>query len=482
MVRRVIHYAAAIVVIVIYGGQVCPFLETLTLPQLAVPVVVLFSVLFLVQVWIIKRLIRKSPYQFQSRRVFQWELILFLTIGLILTVFNTIYYGFPLESGLKYLVALALIGFFTAADLSLELEWNLSQFFAKTGRQISPDDHYFSQPKKFGFFASISVCLIIGVIFLIISKDLDWLAEVGNAIRIDTAQRAILLEFGFVAATILIHVFNLVISYSRNLQNFLVKETSALQKATNGNFDVFVPISSNDEFGVMAKHTNIMVEGLKKRTEELQQTQDTTILTLASLAETRDNETGNHILRTQRYVKILAEELYKKPAFQDRLNPQIIDLLFKSAPLHDIGKVGIPDHILLKPGKLEKDEFDIMQTHAKLGGDSLEVAEQRLGSNYFLRLAREIALTHHEKWDGSGYPNGLKGEDIPLAGRLMAVADVYDALISKRVYKPAFSHEKAGQIIREGKGSHFDPAVVDAYLAIEEEFKKIAQEFKDSGE
>jgi response regulator RpfG family c-di-GMP phosphodiesterase len=214
--------------------------------------------------------------------------------------------------------------------------------------------------------------------------------------------------------------------------------------------------------------------------QEIQRTQDVTILSLASLAETRDNETGAHILRTQRYVRALANHLATQEAYREALDPQTIDLLFKSAPLHDIGKVGIPDAILLKPGKLSDDEFQIMKTHAMLGSKALEEAEQELGGTSFLRYAREIAENHHEKWDGSGYPSGLKGKQIPLSGRLMALADVYDALISKRVYKPAFPHEKARDIILEGDGSHFDPAVVAAFQAIEEEFKEIAASFSDA--
>jgi len=482
MARRLIHYISACIILIIYGGQVCPFIESLTFTQLALPVIILFTILFLNQTLLVEKLIQKGSFKYQSRRLFQWELTLFIVLGLILTVFNTLYYKFPLDSGLKFLMALGLLGFFSGADLSLDREWTLSQLFAKTGKQITPDDHYFSHPKKFGWFASICVTLVIGIIFLIINKDLDWLTTVGQDVRVESAQRAILIEFGFVAGIILIHVFNLVASYSRNFQNFLVKETSALQKATSGDYDAFVPISSNDEFGVMAKHTNIMVKGLKKRTEELQQTQDTTILTLASLAETRDNETGNHILRTQRYIRVLAEKLHQKQGSNSELNDELIDLLFKSAPLHDIGKVGIPDHILLKPGKLTQEEFVIMKTHAQLGGDSLRVAEKRLGSNYFLKLAREIAMSHHEKWDGSGYPTGLKEKEIPLSGRLMAVADVYDALISKRIYKPAFPHEKASEIILQGRGTHFDPAIVDVYVTVEEEFKKVAQEFSDARE
>ncbi len=240
-----------------------------------------------------------------------------------------------------------------------------------------------------------------------------------------------------------------------------------------------MPINSNDEFSVMAKHTNIMVDGLKQRTGELQQPQGVTILTLASLAEIRDNETGNHILRTQRYVQALAEYLKIHPDFKSALDEGTIDLIFKSAPLHDIGKVGIPDQILLKPGKLSHEEFNIMKNHTTLGSDAIKVAEKRLGVNFFLGLAREVALTHHEKWDGSGYPAGLKGDDIPVSGRLTAVADVYDALISKRVYKPAFTHEKAKSIIIEWRSTSFDPRVVDAFFAIEEQFKQISAEFKD---
>lgn len=230
------------------------------------------------------------------------------------------------------------------------------------------------------------------------------------------------------------------------------------------------------------KQQNLMLEEqVQERTQEVQTTRDISILALASLAETRDNETGAHILRTQRYVKALALELRKNPKYSDQLSDEVIDLLFKSAPLHDIGKVGIPDAILLKPGKLTDDEFTIMKTHATLGHDAILKAEADLGDQHtsFLRFAREIAYSHHEKWDGSGYPQGLSGESIPLSGRLMAVADVYDALISKRVYKPAFDHEKANGIILEGRGSHFDPDIIEAYQTIEDEFRQIAANYSD---
>jgi len=218
-----------------------------------------------------------------------------------------------------------------------------------------------------------------------------------------------------------------------------------------------------------------------KRTRELAAIQDVTILAMASLAETRDNDTGNHIRRTQHYVKLLADHLQSHPRFASFLTDHTIDMLFKSAPLHDIGKVGIPDRILLKPGRFEPHEFEIMKTHCKLGRDAIQHAEDQLGLEVeFLKYAKEIAYSHQEKWDGSGYPEALAGDAIPISARLMAVADVYDALISRRVYKEGMPHEKAVAIITEGRGRHFDPDIVDAFLALSTEFQQVAQRYADS--
>ena len=218
------------------------------------------------------------------------------------------------------------------------------------------------------------------------------------------------------------------------------------------------------------------------RTLEVQAIQDVTIMAMTSLAETRDNETGNHIRRTQLYVKTLAERLRHHPRFEAVLNDRMIELLYKSAPLHDIGKIGIPDSILLKPGKLTVEEFEVMKTHTTLGRNAIDEAERRLGMRVaFLSVSKEIAYSHQEKWDGSGYPQGLKGDAIPVSARLMAVADVYDALISKRVYKPAFSHDQAAGTIVRGKGTYFDPDMVDAFVDIAEDFRNIAQKYPDPG-
>lgn len=226
---------------------------------------------------------------------------------------------------------------------------------------------------------------------------------------------------------------------------------------------------------------NVFLEAeVERRSRELQVVQDVTILAMASLAETRDNDTGNHIRRTQNYVRLLARKLQAGSPYSDDLDDLTIELLYKSAPLHDIGKVGIPDAILLKPGKLTAEEFEIMKTHTIMGRDTIVAAERLIDTpSSFLRIAREIAHYHQEKWDGSGYPEGLIGEETPLAARLMAVADVYDALISKRVYKPPFTHEDAIVIMQSGRGKHFDPVILDAFLWVSDEFRAVSQQFAD---
>ncbi len=221
-----------------------------------------------------------------------------------------------------------------------------------------------------------------------------------------------------------------------------------------------------------------MLSSIKKQTKELiiinerlSITQDVTIFALAYQAELRDEETGKHLERTSRYVELLARELSKLPNYREYLTKSYIDDLVKAAPLHDIGKVGVPDSILRKPGKLDKKEFNIMKRHCEYGSKILEVANKRLGFQSFLKIAIQIVRYHHEKWDGQGYPYGLKGEDIPLSARIMALSDVYDALRSERYYKKGISHEKAVEIILSEKGKHFDPDIVDAFYKISDEFK-----------
>ena len=230
----------------------------------------------------------------------------------------------------------------------------------------------------------------------------------------------------------------------------------------------------------MQNQNAVLEAEVARRMRENDLTQQVSIRALAHLAEARDPETGNHILRTQGYVARMATGLQSHPRFSATLTDQYISLLALSAPLHDIGKVGIPDAILLKPGALTHEEWCVMKTHAKLGSDAIEQAERDIQMPLaFLSAAKDIAHWHHEKWDGSGYPDGLAGDAIPVAARLMAVADVLDALISQRVYKAAFTYADAQAIIEAGRGKHFDPDVTDAFIAGFDDFVAIAERYRE---
>ena len=219
---------------------------------------------------------------------------------------------------------------------------------------------------------------------------------------------------------------------------------------------------------------------VEMRLSEINHLQDASIYVMVSLAEFRDECTGNHLLRTQEYVRLLALDLAARPAWQEVLTPGNIELIAKSAPLHDVGKIAIPDPILLKPGKLTDEEFAVIKTHAQRGYEILNRAGEHMGERgEFLALAKEIAHCHHEKWDGSGYPQGLKGKEIPLSARLMAVADVFDALLSRRPYKEPMCVADAAAAIVAGKGKHFDPDVVDSFLAVLPQLAEVAQRWSD---
>lgn len=233
-------------------------------------------------------------------------------------------------------------------------------------------------------------------------------------------------------------------------------------------------------FGSHVQHTihhrKRAEQALLESYHKLQQARAATILGLAKLAEYRDEGTGTHLERIREYARMLAEELARISRYREVIDQRYIEDIDQSAILHDIGKVGIPDAVLLKPGELTGDEFEVIKCHTRFGGDAITAIQAQIEGRSFLNIGREIAYSHHEKWDGSGYPRGLRGHDIPLAARIVAVADVYDALTTQRFYKEAFSHEKARQIILNLRGSHFDPDVVDAFLAIESQFDRIREE------
>lgn len=209
------------------------------------------------------------------------------------------------------------------------------------------------------------------------------------------------------------------------------------------------------------------------------ETRDLMIFGMAKLAESRDQDTGSHLERVRMYCHVLAEHLSNQPKFSSVVDREFVKLMYLTSPLHDIGKVGVPDAILLKAGRLSPEEFVIMRKHTTIGARTLEAALREFPGARFLAMARDIAASHHEKWDGSGYPQGLKGTDIPLCARILAVADVYDALSTQRVYKPAIPHERAREMILAGSGTHFDPEIVGAFLACEDKFMTIARSLVD---
>ncbi len=230
----------------------------------------------------------------------------------------------------------------------------------------------------------------------------------------------------------------------------------------------------------LQKHNLYLEELVKQKVKEIADAQLATIVAITKLAEYRDDETGQHIERTRSFCKILAEELSRNSPYAKIIDDSFIENIFNAAPLHDIGKVGIPDNILLKPSKLTVEEFEIIKTHTIIGANTLEAVKRKYPNNAVVNIGIEIARSHHEKWDGSGYPDGLAGEEIPLSARIMTLADVYDALRSERPYKPAFSHEKALEIITKGDGrtmpEHFDPVVLEAFIKIESNIAKLYEQ------
>jgi len=271
------------------------------------------------------------------------------------------------------------------------------------------------------------------------------------------------------------------LSYLKNqsdsLQDVLYK--SIVEKANKINELNLQLLKSNKELSLLKQS---LEEKVRKKTYEIKKIQHVTIFALAKLAESRDQETGDHLSRIRKYSYLLAKEMSLSKTYKGYIDQKYIANIYHSSPLHDIGKVGISDQILLKPGKLTLQEFDIMKSHTIIGGKTLEDAEKQLKNKTksFLSMGKNIAYCHHEKWDGSGYPFGLKETEIPLSARIVALADVYDALTSKRVYKEAMSHAVARDIIVQSSGKHFDPTVVEAFLRLEDIFKKSVEKDREN--
>lgn len=463
-----LQYTIAAVIFMIYVIQVCPFLDSLERQLLASIIIGLFAAMFLV------RKIAVSPHITNPIKQFRIDMAIFVGGGVALATGNYITYDFPLIAGFRVVIGLSLLGFFISLLLLLQKEQQMIKQSLP-----SSNEQYSSIAKRIQTYTFCLLASATVVMILIIYKDFEWLKEVGGQYSFEQAATWILYEFLFVATVFATYSFYITRYFSQNIALYFHRQNSTLKKLKEGVRKIQVPVTASNEFGAMAEYTNHMIDSLNCTEITLENTRDAAILAIASLAETRDNETGAHILRTQEYVYALGLYLQGNPRFSDELSPKNLELIYKSAPLHDIGKVGIPDAILLKPGKLTVEEFEVMKAHPSIGRRALEKAEEQVGELPFLVYAKEISESHHEKWDGNGYPAGLKGDAIPISARLMALADVYDALITKRVYKPAFSHEKSRDIILEGKGKHFDPDIVDAFVAIENRFLQIAKQHRD---
>lgn len=272
--------------------------------------------------------------------------------------------------------------------------------------------------------------------------------------------------------------------YSSQKNTFTKSELSIIRELIDDSMFNIYSIKSRKYKDLLQMRLSVDNEQLKnevnERTKTILEIQDGIVFSLSALVESRDQETGNHIVRTREYIKTMLDAMAADPVFQDQLSPEIIEEIYKSSPLHDIGKVGIPDKILSKAGPLTETEYNIMKTHTIIGARAITSGSERMSKKGFLKTAEVIIRHHHEKWDGSGYPDQLKGSQIPLAARVMSIADSYDALISKRVYKDSYSHEKAVEIIEEEGGSKFDPDLVRIFLALQDQFKKIARQYNDN--
>ncbi|WP_062714463.1 HD-GYP domain-containing protein [Grimontia marina] len=467
-IRAILHYIIAVFIFTLYGARVCPLIDSLPTAVLFIQTATVFIFLYFAR--LITRAVKHDEASLTK------NVSLFSIVGVGFAGWYSLLYDFPLGSNVKVVFGMTLLGIVINLDLAISNARHLSKNNINKHKMPENIKPLAGQIGLGAMFLTVMMTVLLG---LVVTKDLLWLAE-HTQYQVDTADiDSIIKEFVYVAGVVLAYIALISVNGAALVSEQLTRQTNAMTAAASGNFDERVSLSQTGELGVIAYYTNKMIADLKNSYDEINRTRDATIVGLSTLAEARNNETGAHILRTQHYVKALADVLKRQPKYSSYLTEETIDLLYKSAPLHDVGKVGIPDSILLKPGKLTDEEFSIMKTHAQLGADALSITEKSGDGIAFLRFAREIAATHHEKWDGSGYPRGLSGEEIPLSGRLMALADVYDALISKRVYKPAFSHEKAKEIILEGRCTHFDPAVVDAFLACEHAFVDIAQKYKD---
>ena len=477
--RLMLHYGAFIIVYALYGYQVCPFLDDLTLAQLVVPPAFAIVVHFgLRSVWFAST--RKMALNCQASRMFWGDWLLFIAMGAAVGAYNTIVHDFPGGSAAKVIIGFTLLGLYIALDLALRHDLAIARHLRSSNADLPIDGQFLPYKTRFMLFSAINIATMALVAILVAVKDLVWVRD--TELDQGAIQLLVFVDTAVVVGILGTYIMIVIRQYAQKIEFAMAEETIALTAVRSGNLSSRVAVVSNDEFGQLATLTNDMIARLGSSLEDVARSQHAAIKALVSLAAKRDNETGMHLARTQKYVALLAEQLKDGFTHREELDPETMRAIVDAAPLHDIGKVGIPDAILLKPGRLERDEFTVMQTHTSIGADALIDAGAEIGASIFVDTAIDIARHHHERWDGTGYPDGLAGQDIPLAARIMAVADVYDAIRSQRAYKPARPHADARQIIVDGSGNHFDPDIVNAFLLVEDKFADIAETHRDEME
>ena len=470
------HVALFSVIYTIYGQHICPILNSKDFFAVLAPCAGTLLVLTFVRKFMRGHL-EKLATDANLRLSFWADFSLFLFAGALISTFNSLYFRVPDENVMKVAVSFVALGYYISLDMSLRREHGLAHQIISGEAEFPENGKSMPVTQKFTIFSIVNLCILATVCLLVVYKDLLYIGRKGMT---DTLLLIILAETAFVLMVLGGYTVNAIRLYSKNLKLSLETEHNALIAVSSGDLQNRAAITSRDEFGQVAALTNQMIEKLEASIQNLNKTQNAFLVSLVSLAAKRDNETGMHLRRPQMYIAELANTLRKRSSHQLQISATCVDLLYQAAPLHDIGKVGIPDAILQKPGKLSDAEFDVMKTHTTIGAAALEDAARQLEDSRLVNMAREIVISHHERWDGKGYPHGLKGLDIPLSGRLMAVADVYDALRSKRVYKPAMSHEQAVDIIWGGRGSQFDPDGVAAFMACAPRCAEIAASFQDA--
>lgn len=471
------HYGVFVLIYTLYGYQVCPYLDDLTLPQIMFPAIGAILLHWALRTTLLRQQ-RSRINNLQSSWQFRFDLGGFLVLGTALAAYNFIVFGFPPGSGGKVFFGFAVLGTYIAMDLALNRDLKMGERLRSQGKVFAVNEQFMPYQTKFLLFSGLNILVVASVGLLVAMKDLTWaLSATQETTRI---QGLVLMDMTFVVAIVGGYIMLVVRQYSAKIAFSLSEETKTLQAVSDGDLASRVTVVSNDEFGQVAVLTNAMIGQLQKSLDEVSRSRSAIIQALVALAAKRDNETGLHLKRTQSYVELLCSVLAKTENLQDALSADTIADIVQAAPLHDIGKVGVPDAILRKPGRLDDQEYEVMKTHAALGASALEEADAILGGSPFIQTAIDIAIAHHERWDGKGYPYGLAGEQIPLAARIMAVADVYDALRSKRVYKPAMEHEQARSILMDGAGTQFDPTIVAAFIAVEQNIACIADDLSDS--